>query len=232
MNSYIDNISPNDDLYLTIRNYIISMELEPGEMFSENTIAAKLNVGRVTVREAITRLHDEGYIEVFPQKGTVVTMLDVERIKQAAYAHTVLEQAVIKEIMERGITESELELLRDVLEEQQKVMEHSDMLHVMLKEYQIMYHISAFCGRQYIWEFFNSMDCDLLRIQYLQHSTFNYQMQTLSSLENMVLESRLLVDNLERGEEGAAILICSNRYTKAVWQADVLKSIYPQYFSG
>lgn len=200
-------------------------------MFSENMIAAKMNAGRVTVREAITRLHDEGYIEVFPQKGTEVTMLDMERIKQAAYAHTVLEQAVIDEIMERGITESELKLLRDVLDEQQEIMKHSNILDVMLKEYQIMYHISAFCGRQYIWEFFNSMDCDLLRIQYLQHSTFNYQIQTLSSIENLVLESRLLVDNLERGEKGAAVLICSNRYTKAMWQADMLKSIYPQYFS-
>lgn len=231
MNSYIDDISSSNDLYLTIRNHIISMDLKPGEMFSENMIAAKMNAGRVTVREAITRLHDEGYIEVFPQKGTEVTMLDMERIKQAAYAHTVLEQAVIDEIMERGITESELKLLRDVLDEQQEIMKHSNILDVMLKEYQIMYHISAFCGRQYIWEFFNSMDCDLLRIQYLQHSTFNYQIQTLSSIENLVLESRLLVDNLERGEKGAAVLICSNRYTKAMWQADMLKSIYPQYFS-
>lgn len=231
MNSYIDDISSSNNLYLTIRNHIISMDLKPGEMFSENTIAAKMNAGRVIVRESITRLNHEGYIEVFPQKGTVVTKLDMERIKQASYAHTVLEQAVIDEIMERGITESELELLRDVLEEQQEIMKHSNILDVMLKEYQIMYHISAFCGRQYIWEFFNSMDCDLLRIQYLQHSTFNYQIQTLSSIENLVLESRLLVDNLERGEKGAAVLICSNRYTKAMWQADMLKSIYPQYFS-
>lgn len=233
MNFYLESQDEKDKLYQRIRNHIISLELKPGEMFSEASIAEKLDAGRVAVREVITQLNDEGYVEVFAQKGTFVSRIDLEKIRQAVYAHTVLEQAVIEEVMTRGLTGQELTILREVLEEQKAAKEQENIIGVILKEYQIMYHLSDFCDRSFIWDFFKTLDCHLLRVQYLQHSTFAYQMQmsSLTNIENALVESRLLIDNLARGDKGAAILSCSNRYTKIMWQADMIRSIYPQYFS-
>jgi len=223
-----------NDLYTMIRNQVISLELQPGEMFSEGSMASKLNTSRVTVREAITQLHDERYIEVFPQKGTFVTKIDMKRIKQAVYAHTVLEQEIIEEIMDRGITEVELEMLKKVLEEQKIAEKQRDVLHLVLTEYQIMYQLSVFCEKEFIWNFFQKMDSDLLRVQYLQNYTYNYQGQMSSgaSIEHSLLENRLQVDNFIRGDKGAAILNCVNRHARVMWQAEMMKGIYPQYFTG
>jgi len=223
-----------NDLYTMIRNHVISLELQPGEMFSESSMASKLNASRVTVREAITQLYDEGYIEVFPQKGTCVTQIDIKKIKQAVYAHTVLEQEIIEEIMERGITEVELEMLKKVLEEQKIAEKQRDVLHLVLTEYQIMYQLSVFCEKEFIWDFFQKMDSDLLRVQYLQNYTYNYQGQMSSgaSIEHSLLENRLQVDNFIRGDKGAAILNCVNRHARVMWQAEMMKGIYPQYFTG
>lgn len=232
MDYYIYN--SENDLYTMIRNHVISLELQPGEMFSEGSMASKLNASRVTVRESITQLHDEGYIEVFPQKGTFVTKIDMKRIKQAVYAHTVLEQEIIEEIMDRGITEIELGIIKGALEEQKAAEKQGDMIQLVLKEYQIMYQLSAFCEKEFIWDFFRKMDSDLLRSQYLQHCTYSSQDQMSSgaSIEHSLLENRLQVDNFIRGDKGAAILNCVNRLARVMWQAEMMKGIYPQYFTG
>lgn len=234
MDTYLVSYHTEDDLYKVIRNQIVALDFKPGEMFSETSIAAKLDAGRVAVREVITQLQDEGYVDVYPQKGTFVAKIDLDKIKQAVYAHTVLEQAVIEEILKKGLTEQETELLSEILDEQKEEKEKNNIIGVILKEYQVMYHLSDFCGRSFIWDFFKTLDSHLLRVQYLQHSTFAYQMQmsSLTNLENSILESRMLIDNLARADVGASVLICSNRYTKIMWQAEMIKSIYPQYFSG
>lgn len=223
-----------NDLYTMIRNHVISLELQPGEMFSEGSMSSKLNASRVTVREAITQLHEEGYIEVFPQKGTFVTQIDMKRIKQAVYAHTVLEQEIIEEIMDRGFSEIELEIVEGILKEQKEAEMQEDMIGVVLKEYQIMYQLSTFCEKEFIWDFFRKMDSDLLRSQYLHHCTYSSQVQMSSgaSMEHSILENRLQIDNFIRGDKGAAILNCVNRLARVMWQAEMMKGIYPQYFIG
>ena len=50
-------------------------------MLSENIISAQMNAGRSAVRDALAQLTEEGYVVVYPQKGTAVSMIDPERIK-------------------------------------------------------------------------------------------------------------------------------------------------------
>lgn len=61
----------------------------PGQDISEATIAATLDISRVPVREAIIRLQNEGYLDIFPKKGTFVAkysfheILDIYNIRLA-----------------------------------------------------------------------------------------------------------------------------------------------------
>ena len=52
-----------EQVYLTLREAIISAELEPGRRLSENELADLLGVSRTPVREALTRLQADGLIE-------------------------------------------------------------------------------------------------------------------------------------------------------------------------
>lgn len=56
-----------------IKDKILSGILKPNEMLSsENQLAAEYNVSRVTIRKALMRLIDEGYLFSVPGKGTFV----------------------------------------------------------------------------------------------------------------------------------------------------------------
>lgn len=223
-----------NDVYYQLCNQILNMDIKPGERLSENLLSSQMNVGRNAVREALSRLVEEGYIVVYPQRGTEVTLIDRERIRQAVFSHTVLEQAMIEELCSQGLTGEQLKSLEEVLTRQKSESNQQNIMDFLMMEQELHYLFSSFCGREYSWEVFRTLDCDLLRLNYLQYTTFNYRidMSSLTSWEHSQVEGRLLVDHLRRRDAEAASLICANHFNTILWNAGTLQEIYPQFFSG
>ncbi|NNJ30308.1 GntR family transcriptional regulator [Lacrimispora defluvii] len=223
-----------NDIYNQLRMQILNLTIKPGERLSENTLSSQLNASRTMVRDALSKLVEEGYIVVYPQRGTEVTLLDLERIRQVVFSHTVLEQAMIEEICRKGLTDNQFEQLEEVLNRQKLEINKENPLEFLVIEQQVHYLLSAFCGREYAWEVFRTIDSDLLRLNYLQFTTFNYRidMSSLTSWEHVQVEGRLLLDNLRRKDAEAASLICANHFNTILWNAGTLRDIYPQFFSG
>lgn len=223
-----------NEIYEQLREQILSLEIAPGQMLSENSLSAQMKASRSQVRDALAQLTEEGCIVVYPQKGTVVTMIDPERVKQAVHAHIVLEQAVIREACEKKLTKEQWAQLEAALEEQSRKTNQNDVMELLAAEQRIHYLLSVFCGREHVWELFRTLDCDLLRVDYLRYGTFNYKiyMSSLTSWEHTLVEIRMLLDNIRKGDSEAAGLICSNHYSTVLWNTGALQGIYPQYFSG
>ena len=72
-------IRPQNQAYEALKQQILSLEIEPGEMLSESILSSQLNVGRPLMRDALAQLAEEGYVMIYPQKGTEVTRIDPER---------------------------------------------------------------------------------------------------------------------------------------------------------
>lgn len=229
----IENIDSRNTIYNTLKKQILSLELPPGEMLSENLLAAHFDVSRVLVRDSLARLIEEGYIVVYPQKGSVVTRIDSSRVRQAVLTHVVLKRAVIEELCARGLSKEQTAKLEEALAVQKSKTKKDDIMDMVEADLNIYYLLSAFCKKEYIWDMFRSVDCDLLRIYYLQYSTFNYKvyMSSLTSWEHNQVESRMLIDNIKKRDVEAALLICSNHFNSILWNMDTLRGIYPQFFA-
>ena len=61
-----------EQLYRLLRHEIITCQIAPIEAISENRICGMFGVSRSQVRVAVTRLAEDGLIEIFPQRGTFV----------------------------------------------------------------------------------------------------------------------------------------------------------------
>ena len=66
--------------YLAIRGKIINCEYPSGCMLNEEALRDELNMSRTPVREAISRLEQEGLVSVKPKKGILVLPLSLEDI--------------------------------------------------------------------------------------------------------------------------------------------------------
>jgi DNA-binding GntR family transcriptional regulator len=79
----------SDVAYEQLREMILDLTLEPGEILNEASLAAKLSIGRMPVREAIGRLVSDRFVTVLPRRGTVVatmTMMDIANLYDAREA--------------------------------------------------------------------------------------------------------------------------------------------------
>jgi DNA-binding GntR family transcriptional regulator len=73
-----------DRAYEAIRDAIVAGELEPGAVVRDADLAERLGLSRAPVREAFSRLVDEGLLESKPQSYTRVTPLTTGEVRDAA----------------------------------------------------------------------------------------------------------------------------------------------------
>ena len=80
--------------YRTIRDNIISLDLEPGSPFNDMEMSQHIGISRTPVREAVIQLSEESrIIEIFPQRGMRIALIDVELVEEARFLRLVLEKA-------------------------------------------------------------------------------------------------------------------------------------------
>ena len=73
-----------DQAYTAIRDAIVAGEIEPGAVVRDADLAERLGLSRAPVREAFSRLVDEGLLESKPQSYTRVTPVVAADVRDAA----------------------------------------------------------------------------------------------------------------------------------------------------
>lgn len=120
----------------TIRDNIIHLELAPGSMVSENELAAEMGLSRTPVREALIELSKAKIVEIYPQKGSAVSLIDVTLVEESRFMRKVLECAVVELDCEK-ITPDGLKRLRENVQLQKFYLENyfSDTLMELDNEF-------------------------------------------------------------------------------------------------
>ena len=76
----------SQQVYAHLRAGILDSTYPPGSSLPEEAMAAKLNVSRVPIREALRRLSAEGLVTVVPRQGATVTELTSKQFLDAYQA--------------------------------------------------------------------------------------------------------------------------------------------------
>ena len=83
--------------YRTIRDNIISLDLEPGSPFNDMEMSQHIGISRTPVREAVIQLSEESrIIEIFPQRGMRIALIDVELVEEARFLRLIVEKAAVE----------------------------------------------------------------------------------------------------------------------------------------
>jgi DNA-binding GntR family transcriptional regulator len=80
-----------------LRHAIVTMQLAPGEMLSEQELARRFGVSRSPVREALIKLSEAGLVRVLPQRGTQVVKISQAGVEDARFIREAVECAVVRE---------------------------------------------------------------------------------------------------------------------------------------
>ena len=112
-----------DDIHDVIRDEIITLRLMPGAKVSENELARRFNTSRTPVREALLRLVDEGLVEVWPQRGTLITPISLQAVRRARFVREAIEVSVFRKAAIEGLSAAVLAQLDAIMAEQDAARE-------------------------------------------------------------------------------------------------------------
>ena len=115
-------ISNNGEVYTTLRNAIVELYLQPGVILSIKDICEQLQMGRSPVRDALIRLDQEKLVTLLPQRGTMVSKIDLSLVEQERFLRFAVEEEVMKLFMACH-SSSDLLPLYELVRQQQLICE-------------------------------------------------------------------------------------------------------------
>lgn len=128
--------------YRVLRYNIMSLQLLPGAIINEGDLADLLKVSRTPIREAILMLKDEDLIEVYPQSGSKVSLIDMKIVKEGYFLRSVIETKIIEDLA-GNMSKEQLNKLKENLDCQRKIIdfEEHDRIDTFVKMDDEFHHI-------------------------------------------------------------------------------------------
>ncbi len=86
-----------DEIYQILETELVSLRIRPGELISENSLCQRFAVSRTPIRSVLQRLEQNGFVDIIPHRGTVVTAIDLNIANQMIYERVALETMVLRD---------------------------------------------------------------------------------------------------------------------------------------
>lgn len=163
----VDRSAPiPEQVYRILRRAIITLHLPPGAVLVEKQITDQLGISRTPVRDAIRQLADERLVDIRPQSGTYVALIDRHQLEEGRLIRRALEVEGVRLAVER-IDAAGIERLRDILALQERAA--SKQRHEDFIAYDDQFHqmISELSGYSRLWRIINRSKAELDRVRHL-----------------------------------------------------------------
>lgn len=157
-----------DRIYEDVRHDIITFHYQPGEKLSEYSLAEKFGVSRSPVRSVLQKLESESLVVIDPQRGTFVTKLDYDYIRDIIYLRWCVESTLMCQIAEQQPKALLLEL-RECLEQQKQLLLCDSIDPEEFTELDNAFHQTIYTGshRENLWEIIQAVNTSYLRFRML-----------------------------------------------------------------
>lgn len=104
-------LSLKDKAYQVIKLEIIGGNLKPGLFLVEEKLSESMHISRGPIREALNRLEKEGFVTIIPRRGTMVSNITAQEVKDISKIRELLEPFAAKESLFR-ISRSKLKEIK------------------------------------------------------------------------------------------------------------------------
>lgn len=95
------SLMTSEQIYEDLCWKIETLEYMPGQALSENELCSVYGVSRHVIRNALSSLKGRRLVEVYPQRGTYVSLIDMSYISDVLYLRESVEQEAMYRITQR-----------------------------------------------------------------------------------------------------------------------------------
>ena len=211
-----------DQVYVHLREAIVTAELEPGRQLSENELAGRLGVSRTPVREALVRLRDDRLVEIVPQLGTFVARISDRAVADAQFVREALECAAIR-IAATKATPADVLTLKAILARQEAARDGQDFDAFYVLDDELHEALCELSGHGVAWRLAGRANSHLNRVRRLSLPEPDY-------LAEMVVEHGEVVAAVEAGDPDAAEVALRHHLRMVLSGLPGIRAEHPGWF--
>ena len=217
----LDRETNHDFALRVLQENIVSLELKPGSMLSEQELATQLNLSRTPVHEALLELANTKIVEVIPQRGSLVSLIDMALVEESCFIRSAIEGAVTEQACQKATAE-DVESLEETVVLQEfyfgkqnlgKFMEFDNRFH------QTMYKIA---GRMLCYY--------TVQLMNIHHARFRTLRLHISNTERIITEHRAILEAIKRKDSRKARQEFEGHINAMFVDVKEIREKYPEYF--
>lgn len=191
-------------VFHTLRNAILTGDIEPGERLMEIKLAQKLGVSRTPIREAIRKLELEGLVVMAPRRGAQVAKITQEDMTQVLEVRAVLEGLAIELACDK-VDSEKLDVLREKMIEFEKAVKGGDVVEIATKDVEFHDAIYDAAGNRRLVQILNNLREQMYRYR-LEYIKEEEKRQELIAEHKNIVEA-IADKNKEKAKESILLHI-------------------------
>jgi DNA-binding GntR family transcriptional regulator len=194
--------------YQKIKEFIVTLKLEPGEQIDEATIAKKLSIGRTPIREALFRLNAENLVEVLHGRGFFVREITLSNLRDLFESMLILERSAVA-LAAKRIQPDQIEDLQRINGDLRQDWLKNNFLRVTLLNSQFHRTIYKAAENAFLISYLGNLQNLSQRLAYMCFSKdlSSYDMQ--SHAELAIKDHQFLIELFKQGNDIEALKVIS-----------------------
>ncbi|WP_232314054.1 GntR family transcriptional regulator [Ralstonia sp. A12] len=195
-----------------LEELIVTLELAPGSVWSEVSLAEKLNTGRTPVREAAQRLEAAHLVTIVPRHGIMITKPDIQEQLLVLETRRELERLIAQRAARRALP-SEREQMREAAKKLIAAGKSKNVLAYLRTVYTANQLMARLARNTFAAEAIAPLHALSRRFYYTQHERLN-DLQTASQLHARIISAIAGGDEMEAGQAADAMMDYIDKFTR------------------
>ena len=210
-----------DYAFRIIKENIINLELKPGSMISEQDIANELNLSRTPVHEALQELSTTKIIQILPQRGSYVSLIDLSLVDEAIFMRSTIEVAVAELACDKA-SEQDLINMEENLNLQNFFLEKQNIDKLFSLDDSFHKNLYKITNKLQCYQMIKTMNIHLDRIRELHLQSTNPS--------SVVDEHKKIFIALKNKDKNDVRNLLNEHLTKLYSQENEIKKKFSNYF--
>jgi DNA-binding GntR family transcriptional regulator len=158
----IQKTSYADDIYQQLRDEILTGAMRPGDRVAETEIAQRMGTSQGPVREAFTRLREQGLLISFRHRGSYVSEISESEARQAYAVRGVIEPIAIQAALPH-IGDAEIGLLEEQIRKMEAAAIAGDVAADLANDMQFHRYLFQWSGSTTLLQCWNVVETQILK---------------------------------------------------------------------
>lgn len=216
------NESISHKIYQELRALIVNCTFKPGERLIDKDLAEKFEVSKQPVRDAFTKLAEDGLLNIRPQCGTFVMKITPQEVENSQYIREAIEIAIARRASVLPC-EGLIKTLRNNLDAQKIAFYAQDKPALVTLDEQFHHALIAAVAGTSSWNAIRNIKANMDRVNALS-------VREKISFETQIEEHEQIVESIIKKDPDAAELAVKNHLRGLFFSLSHIVEKNPEWF--